>query len=93
MTLRHAAALVGCTQMHNQGAVRMKITAKALLLALALTTAAGCSASSGPIQMPDGTQCKVSSHFYPWGGYVNKICTDTKGNTTTTRTAQSGLYD
>jgi len=71
----------------------MNTTAKALLIALTVTAAAGCSASSGPIQMPDGTQCKVSSHFYPWGGYVNKICTDTKGNTTTTRTAQSGLYD
>jgi len=70
----------------------MKLTTKALLLALAVA-AAGCSASSGPIQMPDGTQCKVSTHGYPWGAYVDKICTDTSGNTTTTRTAQSGLYD
>ena len=42
----------------------MKLTTKALLLALAVA-AAGCSASSGPIQMPDGTQCKVSTHGYP----------------------------
>ena len=71
----------------------MNITAKALLLALALTAAAGCSASGAPIQMLNGTQCKASFHAYPWGAYGDKICTDASGNTTTTRTVQSGLYD
>ncbi len=71
----------------------MNITTKALLLALALTAAAGCSSSAALPQTPAGTQCKVSSHFYPWGGYVNKVCTDTSGNTTTTREISSGLYD
>jgi len=70
----------------------MNITAKALLLALAIA-AAGCSSSAALPQMPDGTQCKVSSHAYPWGAYVDKICTDTSGNPTTTRVGSSGLYD
>ncbi len=43
--------------------------------------------------MADGTQCKVSSHAYPWGGYGDKICTDASGNTTTTRMVSGGLYD
>jgi hypothetical protein len=73
--------------------MRIKITAKALLLALALMTAVGCSASGARPQMPDGTRCKESTHGYPWGGYVDKICTDASGNTTTTRLGQSGLYD
>jgi len=70
----------------------MNITARALLLALAIA-ATGCSASTAPTQMPDGTQCKVSTHAYPWGGYADKTCTDTTGNTTTTRVVSSGLYD
>jgi len=71
----------------------MNATAKALLLALALTAAAGCSASAALPQTPGGTQCKVSTHAYPWGAYSDKICTDTSGNTTTTRVVSSGLYD
>ncbi len=70
----------------------MNTTAKALLLALALV-AVGCSASGALPQMPDGTQCKISGHAYPWGSYTDKICTDTSGNTTTTRVVSSGLYD
>ncbi len=70
----------------------MNIVAKALVLASALA-ATGCSASTALPQMPDGTQCKASSHAYPWGAYVDKICTDASGNTTTTRVGSSGLYD
>ena len=70
----------------------MNITAKASMLAVALAVA-GCSASTAPTQMPDGTQCKVSSHAYPWGAYADKTCTDASGNATTTRVVSSGLYD
>ncbi len=70
----------------------MNTTATALVLAFALA-ATGCSASSALPQMPDGTQCKMSSHAYPWGAYVDKVCTDTSGNATTTRVGSSGLYD
>jgi hypothetical protein len=70
----------------------MKTAAKGLLLALAIT-AAGCSASGSLTRMSDGTQCKVSSHYYVWGAYTDKICTDTSGNHTITRMGSSGLYD
>ena len=39
------------------------------------------------------TQCKVSTHGYVRGAYVDKVCTDPSGNTTTKRVASSGLYE
>lgn len=72
--------------------MEVNIAAKTLLMALAIA-AAGCSASAALPPTPDGTQCRISSHGYPWGTYGDKICTDTSGNTTTTRMVSSGLYD
>jgi hypothetical protein len=71
----------------------MKIKIKILLMLVFAVVGSGCSASSAPTQMADGTECKVSTHAYPWGAYADKICTDTRGNTTTTRAVSSGLYD
>ena len=70
----------------------MNNIAKTLLFAFALATA-GCSASTAATQIADGTQCKVSTDGYVRGAYVDKVCTDPSGNTTTKRVASSGLYE